>query len=71
MSLDNVKKGEFIKIDQFKDFAIKNYLIRFGIVEGSKIQCFQKIYKGPVVIKFNRQEIALGYDIAKNILVTA
>jgi len=70
MSLGDTKKGDLIRIDEIKDFNAKNHLIRFGIEEGSIIQCFQKIYKGPVIIKFNRQQIALGYDIAKNIFVT-
>ena len=70
MSLGEVKKGSFIKINEIKDSSIKNYLIRFGIEEGSEVQCYEKIYKGPVIIKFNRQEIAFGHELAKNILVS-
>jgi len=71
MSLNQVKKGEYIEISQINDSEVKNHLIRFGIDTGSRIQCFQKIYNGPVVIKFNRQQIALGQEIAKNIMVIA
>ncbi len=71
MSLEQVQKGNIIKIDRINDFSVKNHLIRFGIEEGSIVECFQKLYRGPVVIKFNRQQIALGREIAKNIMVTA
>ncbi len=71
MSLGDVKKGDVIKINHIKDFDVKNHLIRFGIDHGSQVQCFEKINKGPVVIKFNLQEIALGHEMAKNIFVTA
>ena len=70
MSLGNVKQGDFININKINDFATKDHLIRFGIEVGSRIQCYQKIFKGPVVIKFNRQQIALGQHIAENILVS-
>ncbi|MDH4128860.1 MAG: ferrous iron transport protein A [Spirochaetota bacterium] len=70
MSLGDVKMGSIIKINEIRDLSTKSHLIRFGIEEGTEVQCFQKIYKGPVVIKFNRQEIALGHELAKNILVS-
>ena len=71
MSLKDVKKGDFIEINEISDPVTKNHLIRFGIDIGSKIQCFQKIFNGPVIIKFNRQQIALGQGIAREILVKA
>jgi len=71
MSLGDVKKGNIIKIDKINDIDVKNYLIRFGIDIGSSVECLQRVFNGPVVIKYNRQEIALGKQIAQNILVTA
>ncbi len=70
MSLDQVKVGSYLNIDQIKDINLKSYLIRFGIDNGTRVQCFQKIANGPVVIKFNRQEIALGDALAKSIMVS-
>jgi Fe2+ transport system protein FeoA len=70
MSLDKDTVGSYLNIKKINDIDLKSYLIRFGIDNGNMVQCFHKISNGPVVIKFNRQEIALGSSLAKNIIVS-
>jgi ferrous iron transport protein A len=43
--------------------------MRFGMCEGSSVECVTKIPAGPLVIKSGRQEIAVGRSLAKRISV--
>jgi ferrous iron transport protein A len=51
-------KGEF-----------KNHLLRIGISEGDTIRCIERLPGGTIVIQKNRQEIAVGFDLARQITV--
>lgn len=52
------------------DQEVLTQLIRFGISPGSQIRCYQKIPLGPVMIRFYKQEIAVGRDLADHIFIT-
>lgn len=69
-TLDKVTKGQKFIIDQLPDDDYKLQLIRFGIAEGEKVTCLDKILGGTIILKKNRLEIALGSDLAKRIKVT-
>ncbi len=43
---------------------LRSELIRLGICEGDTLQCIAKIPRGPVVIKKDLLEIAIGQDFA-------
>ncbi len=49
---------------------MKVQLIRLGISEGDRIFCLERLPGGTVVIQKNRQEIALGHELAKQILIS-
>lgn len=69
MTLDKVKRGQIIKILAIPSEAVRAQAIRFGIAEGEVVACAEVIPAGPVVLKKNMQEIALGRGIAKTINV--
>ncbi|MGE5582126.1 MAG: FeoA family protein [Bacillota bacterium] len=66
-TLDQVKQGTFCVIKNIRANEIKAQTIRFGLTEGEKVLCRAVIPAGPVVVKINQQEIALGRNLAKRI----
>jgi len=69
MCLDQVRTGEEVVIREIPDSMAKTQFIRFGIGEGSTVTCHSKIPFGPVVLRKNRQEIAIGRELARTIIV--
>ena len=68
-SLNNAKKGDCVSILQLPKDNSKIQLIRFGISEGDTVVCLERLPGGTIILQRNRQEIALGFDLAKNITV--
>lgn len=71
MVLSDVKKGQIFKILSIPNEVIRAQAIRFGIAEGAVVSCDELIPAGPVILKKNKQEIAIGYSLAKEIMVEA
>lgn len=69
MNLDKCRRGQIVKITTIGDSAIRAQAIRFGIAEGEVVRCEQIVPAGPVVIRKNNQEIAIGRGLAKQIEV--
>lgn len=69
MTLDFVKKGEQLEILEIPDPYIRAQAIRLGIYEGAKLKCSEKLPAGPVILQNRMQEIAIGRNLAKKILV--
>jgi len=69
MCLDQIRTGEEVIIKEIPDSMAKTQFIRFGIGEGSSVVCHSKIPFGPVVLRKNRQEIAIGRELARTITV--
>lgn len=67
MTLDRVKKGQQIRIISIPDEVIRVQAIRFGIAEGSVVTCQEKVPAGPIVLRINKQEIAIGRNLANRI----
>lgn len=65
--LNDVKVGQKFMIADFLDAGIKCLSSRFGLDGKSIITCIAK--PGPIVVKRNHQEIAIGKNMSKNILV--
>ncbi len=68
-TLDKISQGKFLKIIKLPTGDIKSQLIRLGITEGDNLKCIHKLPGGTIVVKKNRQEIAIGYDLAKKIKI--
>ena len=69
MCLSDVKRGQSVQVARIEDENIRTQLIRLGIGEGSRIKCLKKIPLGPFMVRHNRQEMAIGREFAKKILV--
>ncbi len=68
-TLDKINKGTFLTIVTLPIGVVKIQLIRFGISEGDKVFCLERLPGGTIILQKNRQEIAIGYDLAKQIVV--
>lgn len=69
MTLDKAKKGSEISITGIDDAEHRSQLVRLGISEGSRVVCQEKLPFGPIVLRCNRQEIAIGRKLAKSIRI--
>ncbi|MBP2634626.1 MAG: FeoA domain protein [Firmicutes bacterium] len=69
MTLSQAKRGQRLLIAAIPNPTIRAQAIRFGIAEGSEVECFEKLPAGPVVIGKGKQEIAIGRRLAENIEV--
>jgi ferrous iron transport protein A len=67
--LASIPKGTRIIISDVAPGQARLQLIRFGLLVGQPVRCIQKLPGGTVVIESNRQEIAIGADLAKAISV--
>ena len=70
MCLSEVKRGQSVRIERIEDESCRSQLIRFGITEGSCVECLEKIPYGPCMIRLNRQELAIGREAARCIRVS-
>lgn len=69
MTLAEIKKGKDFKIKNIPDDMIRIQTLRMGISEGSKLNCNEKIPGGPIIVKHNYQEIAIGRRLAEDIKI--
>ena len=69
MTLDQAKKGSVVRIVTIGNSEGKSQLVRMGVSEGSQVVCQEKLPFGPVVLRCNRQEIAIGRQLACKIVV--
>ncbi|MGB9802456.1 FeoA family protein [Desulfofundulus sp.] len=69
MTLDRMKRGQRCRILSIPSDLIRAQALRFGIAEGEVVTCSEVIPGGPIVISKNRQEIAIGRRLAREIEV--
>lgn len=69
MTLVDMKHGNKFIIDKIEDKKTRLQALRFGISEGSEIECAGSMPGGPVILKKNLQEIAIGRRTAEKISV--
>lgn len=67
ITLDKARKGSYVTILALPSGVVKVQLIRLGITEGTRVFCMERLPGGTVVLQRNRQEIAIGYDLARKI----
>jgi ferrous iron transport protein A len=61
--------GEWLRICSVPGGLIFTQFIRFGISEGERMMCIERLPGGTVVVQKNRQQIAIGHTLAKQIFV--
>jgi Fe2+ transport system protein FeoA len=69
MTLDQARKGSEVTILTIPNESSRSQLLRLGIMEGTRAYCHEKLPMGPVILRRKRQEIAIGYQLAKGIEV--
>lgn len=69
MKMAEAKRGDKFKIMNIPDDMVRAKTMRFGISEGSVVYCVEKIPGGPIILKKNLQEIAIGRKLAKKITI--
>lgn len=69
-TLDKVKKGNYVTIVNLPSGEVKIQFIRIGISEGDKLLCLERLPGGTIVLQKNRQEIAIGHNLARQISYT-
>lgn len=69
MTLDQTPKGRAVYVGNIRDQRARLQALRFGIAEGTEIECFEVIPHGPVMIATRGQEIAIGRQLARQIEV--
>lgn len=68
-TLDKAKKGTYLTILSLPSGLVKVQLIRLGLTEGEIVFCLERLPGGTIVIQKNRQEIAIGHDLAQQIVI--
>jgi ferrous iron transport protein A len=63
------KKGQRMRIVSIPQGHLRAQFIRIGLHEGEKILCYERLPGGTIVVKKNRQQVAIGHKLAKEILV--
>lgn len=69
MTLDQVDRGQRLVIRAVGSPEINTQIIRFGLGVGETAVCQEKLPQGPIVLRKNRQEIAIGRELARSITV--
>jgi Fe2+ transport system protein FeoA len=64
-----VSAGDSVRIMSVPTGALRTQFIRLGISEGERVTCLERLPGGTIVIQKNRQQIALGHKLAREILV--
>ncbi|HHW55007.1 MAG: ferrous iron transport protein A [bacterium] len=69
MTLDQAQRGQVLQIRDIKEQRMRVQALRFGLTPGCTIQCVETLPAGPVIVRRNRQELALGRGLARLVVV--
>ena len=69
MNLEDAPKKSILEIVSINQEKLSEDAMRFGIECGECVQIITKLPGGPIVIQKNQQQIAIGRERAKAILV--
>jgi ferrous iron transport protein A len=66
--LSDVSRGDEFRIEAVPDDQVRAQLLRLGFLDGS-VRCRRRLRNGPVVVKRNGTELAIGATVADGIRV--
>ena len=69
MNLESAPKKSLLEVVSISNEKLLEDALRFGIESGECVQIINKLPGGPIVIQKNQQQIAVGRELAKAILV--
>ena len=67
--LNSATTGQHLRIVSVPHGTLKAQFVRLGIHEGEKVKCLERLPGGTIVVQKNRQQIAIGHQLAKQIMV--
>ncbi|MEF8825918.1 MAG: FeoA family protein [Halapricum sp.] len=68
--LADTDPGDSVTLERVPDDNVRARLLRLGFLDGN-VECRHRLRKGPVVLRRNGTELALGADLAAEIEVTS
>ena len=71
MTLNQLNRGQTVILLDLPSGIIRSQSVRLGLMPGTEVTCVQKMPKGPVIIRKNHQQIAVGEALAAQITVKA
>jgi ferrous iron transport protein A len=69
VTLNQLSPGQRASLEELPQGLIRSQAVRLGLMPGTEITCVQKLPKGPVIIRKNYQQIAVGAALADQITV--
>ena len=69
ISLLEARKGMLFRIHSLPPGHLRTWLLRLGISEGSVVECYERLAGGTIVLKKNRQQVAVGRQLARQVKV--
>ncbi|QSG13187.1 Fe2+ transport system protein A [Halapricum desulfuricans] len=67
--LADTAPGESVSLEQVPDDDVRARLLRLGFLDGT-VECRHRLRKGPIVLRRNGTEMALGADLAAEIEIS-
>lgn len=67
--LHKARPGQLLKIHSIPAGSEHAHFVRVGMHQGEYVHCLERLPGGTVVLKKNRQQLAVGHGLAKRILV--
>jgi len=68
--LADTDPGDAVVLESVPDDDVRARLLRLGFLDGA-VECRHRLRKGPIVLRRNGTELALGADLAREIEVTS
>jgi len=67
--LHRARPGQLLKIYSIPPGTAHAHFLRLGMHQGEYVHCLERLPGGTVVLKKNRQHLAIGHALAKKIFV--
>jgi len=67
--LADTTPGESVSLERVPDDDVRARLLRLGFLDGA-VECRHRLRKGPIVLRRNGTEMALGADLAAEIEIS-
>ena len=71
MRLSSIHRGSRVRIAELPLGTMRSQLIRIGLMEGTVVECLERLPGGTLVLLHSRQEVAVSTELAASITVSA
>ena len=70
MRLSAIARGSRVRISELPAGDMRSQLIRIGLMEGTVVECLERLPGGTLVLLHSRQEVAVSTELAASITVS-